>query len=111
VFYGLSLLPPSGSGRGNCRPTQQLADLPDFNEVKPWHVPPFLACHLEGSTNIRRINVRSADNTIIGCQAEATIHGHGTLQVPEFPTLRVLIDEWLQADAVAGMSLKRDVPE
>jgi hypothetical protein len=74
-------------------------------------VPPSLACHLEGGPHIRRINVRSADNTIVGRQAEATIHGHGTLQVPEFPTLRVLIDEWLQADAVAGMSPKRDVPE
>jgi hypothetical protein len=74
-------------------------------------VPPSLACHLDGGTNIRRINVRSADDTIIGCQAEATIHGHGTLQVPEFPTLRVLIDEWLQADAVAETSPKCDVPE
>jgi len=74
-------------------------------------VPPSLACHLEGGTDIRRINVRSADNTIIGSEAEATIHGHGTLQVPEFPTLRVLIDEWLQADAVAETSPKCDVPE
>jgi hypothetical protein len=55
-----------GFGWSNCRPAQQLASLPDFDEVKPWQVPPSLACSLDGGPNIRRTNVRSADNTIIG---------------------------------------------
>jgi hypothetical protein len=54
----------------NSRPTRQLAGLPDFHETKPRHVAPSLACRLDGGPTIRRIDLRSGDNTMIGRLAE-----------------------------------------
>jgi hypothetical protein len=59
----------------NSRPTQQLAGLPDFHEAKARHVAPSFACHLGGGPDIRRINVRSSDNTIFGRQTEERYTG------------------------------------